>query len=388
MRRTEEMSFDRDVDERGIGKVDGFCIRRAAEKRAQQHHARPRAVRPLRRDPRARADTQLAVLAGDDEAAAGEGMIDACARPRERHAHSRDVRDFGAERRERRVGSGEQSCRRMRRRGKDDRARANAPAVVATCHTGAANETACAPVRTRTLPAGSRLSIAETSSPMPPRSALKSPSPAPGRAAGASKRRPSAAAATSRGATVVDREFLDVTGMDAAEQRLRDEADGCGTEVPAVETRHRLVFRCCSGLRRRRARVHRPRQMIAGLGRQQAVLRGAGSRGRNTEDRRRRQRVQPAVRMDERRARGSRRHQPRAEAELLAEANRRGFGREHRVGAGVDGEALDVIRAHEPAGALGRLEQDERHAARRELVRRREARDAAADDDDHGKSEC
>ena len=93
-------------------------------------------------------------------------------------------------------------------------------------------------------------------------------------------------------------------------------------------------------------------------------------RGRNAEDRGRWQRVQPAVRMHERRAWGSGRHQPRAEAELFAESNRRRLGREHRVGAGVDGEAVDVIRAHEAAGAVGRFEQDERHAARRELVRR------------------
>ena len=79
--------------------------------------------------------------------------------------------------------------------------------------------------------------------------------------------------------------------------------------------------------------------------------------------------MQASPRMDERGAWGSGRHQPWAEAELLAELDRCRLGGEHRVRAGVDGEAVDVIGSHQPAGAVGRFEQDKRHAARRELVR-------------------
>ena len=79
--------------------------------------------------------------------------------------------------------------------------------------------------------------------------------------------------------------------------------------------------------------------------------------------------MQTSTCVDERGAWGSGRHQPGAETELFAERNPCGLGGQHRVGTGVDGEAVDAIGSHQPAGTVGRLEQNKRHAARRELVR-------------------
>ena len=86
---------------------------------------------------------------------------------------------------------------------------------------------------------GSRRSIAATSSPMPPRSALKQS--VAGAAALRRWRRGTAgrsrAAASERGATDGDRELLDVAGMDAAEQRLGDQVDRRRAESPPEERR-------------------------------------------------------------------------------------------------------------------------------------------------------
>ena len=159
--------------------------------------------------------------------------------------------------------------------------------------------------------------------------------------------------------------------MDAAEQRLGDEADRRRTEVTAVEIRDGLVVRgrsariasCSQSIAR--ARCSRARPAAAGCTSrcQHHVVGMPKTDGDGSACSR-------PSRVHERRARGSGRHQARAEAELFAESNRGGLGREHRVGAGVDGEAVDVIGAHEPAGAVRRFEQDEGDAARRELVRR------------------
>ena len=62
---------------------------------------------------------------------------------------------------------------------------------------------------------------------------------------------------------------------------------------------------------------------------------------------------------------------PRAEPQLLAELQGRRLLGEHRLGPRFDREAVDVIRADQPAQASGRFEQGERHAAAIELVRGR-----------------
>ena len=78
---------------------------------------------------------------------------------------------------------------------------------------------------------------------------------------------------------------------------------------------------------------------------------------------------------------GRRRDQPRAEPELPHSCERRRLLRQHRIGPGVDREAVDVLGADQAARARRRFEQHERQrgAPARRPPR---ARDAAADDDD------
>ena len=65
---------------------------------------------------------------------------------------------------------------------------------------------------------------------------------------------------------------------------------------------------------------------------------------RNAEHRRGGQRMQASAALDEREARRLGRDQPIAEAELLAELDAVGLLNQQRVGAGVDGEAVDLLR--------------------------------------------
>ena len=165
-----------------------------------------------------------AVLARDDEAAAGEGMIDARPRPGERDAHGRDVRHLRAERRERRVGAREQPCRRVRRRGQDHGARVERsrrrrrPAIAGAAHETVAHRASHAHAAGRQPALDRRDELAH------PAAQRLEESVAGSRAArrGALKSGPRAAAADESWRDRRDGELLDVAGVDAAEQRLRD----------------------------------------------------------------------------------------------------------------------------------------------------------------------
>src|SRR5262249_62161170 len=76
-----------------------------------------------------------------------------------------------------------------------------------------------------------------------------------------------------------------------------------------------------------------------------------------------------------------RRPQAAAEPELLAQPDAVGLLGENRIRSGVDGEAVDLFAGDHAAGPRAALEDDERDAARPELVRRRKTGDAGADDD-------
>ena len=92
--------------------------------------------------------------------------------------------------------------------------------------------------------------------------------------------------------------------------------------------------------------------------------------------------MQPPAALDVGEARRLGRDEPIAEADLPAQRDRLGLLDQQRVGAAVDREAVDLFAEDDAAGARRALEDDERDAAARELVRRRQPGDAAADDRD------
>ena len=70
-----------------------------------------------------------------------------------------------------------------------------------------------------------------------------------------------------------------------------------------------------------------------------------------------------------------------AEADLLAERDAFGLLNQQRVGAAVDGVAVDLFAEDHAAGTGRALEHDEGGAVQRQLVRGRQPGDAPADDD-------
>ena len=94
--------------------------------------------------------------------------------------------------------------------------------------------------------------------------------------------------------------------------------------------------------------------------------------------------MQPAVALDVSQAGRFGGDEAILQPELFAQADAFGLLHEQRIGTRVDREAVDLFAEHDAAGAAARLEQGKRDAAALELERRREARDAAADDDDLG----
>ena len=121
------------------------------------------------------------------------------------------------------------------------------------------------------------------------------------------------------------------------------------------------------------AQLARPRE-------QPAAREGSDAR-RDAEHRCGGQRVQPSAALDVREARRLGRDQAIAEADLLAERDAFGLLNQQRVGAAVDGVAVDLFADDHAAGAGRALEHDEGGAVPRELVGGREAGDASADDD-------
>ena len=93
--------------------------------------------------------------------------------------------------------------------------------------------------------------------------------------------------------------------------------------------------------------------------------------------------MQTSAALDEREARRLGRHEPIAEAELLAERDAVGLLDEQRVGPAVDREAVDLLAEDDAAGARRALEQRRTSTPRCvQLVGGAEPGDAAADDDD------
>jgi hypothetical protein len=72
------------------------------------------------------------------------------------------------------------------------------------------------------------------------------------------------------------------------------------------------------------------------------------------------------------------------EAELFAQPDAFRFLYEQRVGASVDGEAVDLLAQDDAAGAAAGFEECEGDATAEQLVSDRKARDAPANDDDLG----
>ena len=103
--------------------------------------------------------------------------------------------------------------------------------------------------------------------------------------------------------------------------------------------------------------------------------------GRDAEHRRLGQRAQRAP-ANEKRAPVRLRTQPMADPQFPAEFDGRGLLRQQRVGAGVDDEPAGALGLDDAAEGGRRFEQQERHAAARELVGGRQAAHTAADDRD------
>src|SRR5581483_2266066 len=174
----------------------------------------------------------------------------------------------------------------------------------------------------------------------------------------------------------LDRQAIDVPRVDAGQQRLGQIRLRLATEPPRHERSNRLVAIVPA---RGDEQLH-PHADLAGP-REQARLDERSPLRGNAEDRRSRERVQRAAALDVGEARQLGRHQAIADPELLAQLDAVGFLNQQRVGTAVEDEAVDRLAEDDAAGARSALEHDERDAASVQLVRRREPRDAATDDD-------
>jgi hypothetical protein len=70
-----------------------------------------------------------------------------------------------------------------------------------------------------------------------------------------------------------------------------------------------------------------------------------------------------------------------AEPEFFAQANSLGFLSEERIRPGVNDEAVHLFAQDDAAGSVASFEDEERHAAPRELVGGSQAGDSASNDD-------
>ena len=174
------------------------------------------------------------------------------------------------------------------------------------------------------------------------------------------------------------RQAIDVAGVDAGEQRLREVGGGLGAEAPRHERADRFVAPSS-----RRAGRRAPRPCAACPASENSRVRDERPDARrNAEHRRGRQRMQRAAAQDEGEPRRLGRHQAIAEAELLAELDAVRLLDEQRVGTGVDREAVDLLAEDDAARRARASSRTNGTPRRRELVGRRQAGDAATDDDD------
>src|SRR5262245_41760450 len=104
---------------------------------------------------------------------------------------------------------------------------------------------------------------------------------------------------------------------------------------------------------------------------------------RNSEDRRRGKRAEPAAVQNECGSRWGGRHQPRSESKRLAQSDRRRLLREDGIRPCFDRKAVDVFGLNNAADARGGFEYLERDPANSQLVRGCESGDASSDDCNH-----
>ena len=268
-----------------IGQQCRRRIGRSAEECAKERGVRRCPILPLRRHPGARRDTKIALLTRDDEAAASERAWDTRARSQPRATLAVDT-----------YGTAAQSAARS--------ASALSSRAAAAC-AGEATITACAVTRSspivmrhslasrtqsrtgasrRRALAGSRASIADTSSPIPPRNALKTPSPAEGTGRWCDEKRAGLGSGPQSWRDRGHGQMLDIPRVDSAKERLRDCRHGLRTELPTVEVSYGLIVWPRSG----RRPFHHPHEVRASFTREEREFFDSRTRQRNAKDRWRR----------------------------------------------------------------------------------------------------
>ena len=172
--------------------------------------------------------------------------------------------------------------------------------------------------------------------------------------------------------------MLDVPGMDAAEEWLRDQVHSLGSEPGPKELRDRDILGFAVALKgceeiAREAETRMPRQKV--------VRQKCAPCQRETEQRRRREPKQ-AVTAEDKGARRADLLNAIAESELAREIESRGLRRKQRVGTGLDRETLDALGPDQSTRSRSRLQHSRPKATPLEFVRGGKTRDAGANDGD------
>ena len=170
--------------------------------------------------------------------------------------------------------------------------------------------------------------------------------------------------------------MLDVSGVDPAQQRLRDEIDGPGSESSAEKLGDGDIAAVSGRGRALAARVEKiAREAQTRPPRQQVVRKQRAPRERETEPGWRRQPVQLPAAQHER----TRRAHPKdaiGEPELACEVERGGFRRQHRVRTGFDREPPDALGQDQSPRPGSGFKDDWRQAALVQFVGRGQTGDS------------
>ena len=165
--------------------------------------------------------------------------------------------------------------------------------------------------------------------------------------------------------------------MDAREQRLGQVVHRLVAEAAPDECADRFVLITLAAGNRHFARHPQP----AAKAEHRRPRQGAELQ-REAEEGSFRNRMQPIVTQDVRRARRQRRHQPIGNAQLAAQGDRSRLLHQQRIGAAVDHPAVESLGGDDAAGARRRFEDPHADAAPLQLERSGQPGDAAADDGD------